>query len=109
VISDFKVGSPVRFEGKHLGVFYKDKGVILKLEFEKVLQYSYWNEISRLPDVPMNYVVIEFKLHPEKSTVILELIVNNCAEGTIFSHWNFYWSTTLHVIKRLIEKNNPQA
>ena len=109
MISDFKVGSPIHFEGKHSGVFYKDKGVILKFEPENVFQYSYWNEVSRLPDIPENYVVIEFKLHPEKSTVILELIVSNCAEGTIFSHWNFYWSTTLHVIKRLIEKNNPQA
>ena len=103
VISDFKVGSPIRFEGKHLGVFYKDKGVVLKFEPEKVFQYSYWNEISHLPDIPENYVVIEFKLHPEKGATLLELTVSNCPEGTIYAHWNFYWSTTLHVIKRLVE------
>ena len=103
VISDFKVGSPMHFEGRwHTGIFYKDKGTILKFEPERVFQYSYWNEISHLPDIPENYVVIEFKLRPEKDTTLLELIISNCAEGTIYGHWNFYWSTTLHVIKRLV-------
>jgi uncharacterized protein YndB with AHSA1/START domain len=67
VLSDFKVGSPIRFEGRwHTGVVYKDKGTILKFEPEKVFQYTYWSEISHLPDTPENYIVIEFTLEPEQ-------------------------------------------
>src|SRR2546428_1392526 len=33
---------------------YRDRGAVLAIEREKLLKYSHWSEISRLPDAPEN-------------------------------------------------------
>jgi uncharacterized protein YndB with AHSA1/START domain len=64
VISDWKIGSPILFRGKFHGKKFEDKGKILAFEPEKVFSYSYLSWISRLPDSPENYTIIEFQLSP---------------------------------------------
>src|SRR4051812_44900114 len=71
VISDWEVGGPLIYAGTWHGKKYEDKGTIIQLETEKVLQYTYWSKFSRLPDNPENYSVIEFTLTPEENATTL--------------------------------------
>jgi uncharacterized protein YndB with AHSA1/START domain len=102
VSSEWKVGSLIMFSGKqHKTNSYK--GTILKFEVGKVFQYSLWTRISRLPDKPENYTIIDFTLAPEEDRTILTLTHSNLIAETAMEHSNFYWNVTLKVIKRLIE------
>ena len=104
VTSDWKVGSPIIFSGKFHKTNYKDKGTILKVEKEKVFQYNYWGKLSQLPDSPENYTIIEFMLIPEENKTLLTLRQSNCTTFEIYAHWNFYWTITLDILRKLLEK-----
>ncbi|HET6989959.1 MAG TPA: SRPBCC domain-containing protein [Bacteroidia bacterium] len=104
VISEWKTGSPISFSGTWHGIEYNDKGTILKFETEKVFQYSYWNCFSNLSDSPENYYVIEFTLTPDGNQTRLTLTCSNIVTEAIYTHLNFYWTVTLDVIRKLIEK-----
>ncbi len=103
VISDFKVGNPIIFSGKWHGVKRDDHGIILEFDPGKVFSYSYWSKISRLPDLPENYTVTEFRLASMEDQTILDLIHSNLIWETGWEHSNFYWGITLWVIKKLAE------
>ena len=41
VTSDWKEGNPITWKGEYEGKLYKDKGVIKKIEANKILQHTY--------------------------------------------------------------------
>jgi uncharacterized protein YndB with AHSA1/START domain len=106
VTSDWKVGSPILYGGTWNGYEHKDKGTILKFEPESVFQYNYWSKISQLPDIPENYLVIEFTLSSNGTHTLLTLTQHNFATETIYAHWNFYWMVALDKIRKLAEKGD---
>ncbi|WP_428660385.1 SRPBCC family protein [Runella sp.] len=102
IITDWVVGSPIIFQsnvnGKH-----EYKGVILQLEPEKVFRYSSWSKISRLPDQPENYSLIEFRLTPMENQTTLTVTHSNLIAKAAIEHSNFYWNGTLEIIRQLTE------
>ena len=102
VISEWKVGSPITFNGKQSKT-NSYKGIVLKFEPGKVFQYSLWTRISRLPDKPENYTVIEFTLTSKGNQTVLTLTHSNLIAETAMEHSNFYWNVALQVIKKLAE------
>jgi len=103
VISDWQEGSEMIFKGMFHDMPYTDKGIILKLEKEKTFSYRYWSHLSQLPDSPENYQEIEFNLVPENGCTELNLICSNTINEPIYGHWNFYWTITLNILKKVIE------
>ena len=99
VLSDWKTGSPILFRGKFHGRKFEDKGTILKFEPGKVFRYSYLSWISRLPDIPENYTIIEFQLTPQEGQTLLSLTQTGFAAKASYEHWNFYWLVTLGILK----------
>ncbi len=69
-ITDWKVGSPISFEGEYEGQTYKDKGNVLKNEANKELQYNYWSGFSGLEDKLENYSIITYTLEVVSSNTI---------------------------------------
>ena len=65
VTTDWRVGSPITYEGVWEGKAYKDKGKILQVEPGKLLVSSYWSALSGLPDVPENYQTVRYELAAE--------------------------------------------
>lgn len=61
-ITDWKVGSPIVFQGEYEGHKYRDHGVILKNEPLKCISYSYWSGFSGLEDKPENYSSVTYVL-----------------------------------------------
>ena len=64
-ITDWKVGSPIRWKGEWQGMQYEDKGRILEIEPAKLLRYTYWSSLSGKEDKPENYKKVSFELYGE--------------------------------------------
>jgi uncharacterized protein YndB with AHSA1/START domain len=106
VTSDYQLGSPITFTGTWDRRKYLDKGVILALDPEKHFSYNMWSKLSRLPDEPENYTLVDFTLTPTPSGTTLTLTHSNFQNYAIYGHANFYWATALHRIKTLLEKTS---
>lgn len=64
-ITDWKVGSPIVFQGVYNEVSYKDKGIVKENKPFEILSYEYWSGFSGLEDLPENYSLITYKLTPK--------------------------------------------
>jgi len=104
VISDWKEGNPVAFKGTWHNKPYVDKGNIVCLEPESLFTYTYWSQLSQLPDEPENYTLIEFKLEPDNNKTLLILTQSNFLTDTMYRHYNFYWTLTLDRLKKITER-----
>ncbi len=103
VESEWEVGSPIVFKRNLYKVVYDDKGAVLKIEKEKIFQYSHWSKVMRLPDVPENYSIITFTFEPKNNNTILTVKHLNLIAETAYEHANFYWNTALYIIKKMSE------
>lgn len=61
-ITDWKVGSPIIFQGEYEGQKYKDKGNVLENKPNELLKYNYWSGFSGDEDVPKNYQIITYMI-----------------------------------------------
>jgi uncharacterized protein YndB with AHSA1/START domain len=104
IFTDWKVGSPLVIRGNLHGIKFENTGTVLQFEPEKVLQYSHLSSLSRLPDRPESYSVVEFRLAPVEHRTTLTMTVSNFPTETIYKHLAFYWNVTPEVLKRLIEQ-----
>lgn len=103
IITDWKVGSTIAVKGFH-HISFENKGTVLRFEPNSILQYSHLSSLSRLPDKPENYSVIEFRLTPrEENSTSLTVEITNFPTESIFRHIDFYWRVTIDVIKRFVE------
>lgn len=106
--TNWQVNSPIVISGFH-HLKFENKGTVLQFEPEKVLRYNILNSLSRLPDTPENYTIFEFTLSPTNNQTSLTLVITNFPTETIYRHLDFYWCTTIELIKKLIEKNAPST
>lgn len=60
--SEWKEGSLVSFSGEWNGNEYEDKGIIMQVILQKVIQFSYCSTFSGLPDKPENYSIVTFRI-----------------------------------------------
>jgi len=110
ILTDWKIGSPIIVRGILHRVKFENKGIVLQFEPEKVLQYTHLSSISRLPDKPENYTVLEFNLTPIDQQAKLAFTASNFPTEAIYKHFRFYWNVTLEIIKRMIEEqDDPQV
>ena len=104
IITDWNVGSPMIVKGHHNNVDFENKGTVLLLEPHSLLRHSHLSSLSRLPDTPDNYTIIEFQLaETEENSTLLTVRISNFPTESIFKHWEFYWRITIEVLKRFIE------
>jgi len=104
-ISDWKVGSPIIFQGVWEGVTYKDKGTILEFIPEQKLKYDYWSSFSKLEDVLENYQQITFDLINQNGKTILTLTQENVPNQAAKEHSEANWGMVLNQLKQIVESN----
>ena len=61
-ITDWKIGSPIIFQGEYEGHKYKDKGNVLENKMYEILKYDYWSGFSGLEDIPENYSIVTYRI-----------------------------------------------
>lgn len=101
IITDWKVGNPFLIRGTLHRIKFENKGKVLQFEPEKNLRYSHLSSLSRLPDQPENYSIVDFRLTPEG---ILTITLSNFPTESICKHLAFYWNVTLEIFKRKLEE-----
>ena len=102
-ISDWKVGSEIRFTGVWEGKPYEDKGTILALEPEKLFKYNYWSNWSG-DDIFEKRQVISYILKSEKGKTIFTLIQENCPTEEARDHSANNWNSVLASMKKMLEE-----
>ena len=63
--TDWKVGSPVVFQGDWQGHKYEDHGIIQENILHKRISYTYWSSFFGVEDKPENYSVVTLELSPK--------------------------------------------
>ncbi|HNM38561.1 MAG TPA: SRPBCC domain-containing protein, partial [Anaerolineales bacterium] len=102
--TDWEVGSPIFIRGTMSGKEFENKGLVLKFEPEKNLQYSHLSSVSNLPDRAENYSILDFQLHSIHQKTQLMFTLRNFPTESIYKHMAFYWNVTLEVFKRIAEE-----
>ena len=105
VKSEWKIGSKISFEGNYQGKKFKDKGIIQKLDKEKLFQYTYLSEFSGLEDKDENYSIITFELITENKKTKLMVTQNGFVDKKAQGHSDKGWSMVFRTIKNILEQN----
>ena len=103
VISDWREGNPIVWKGEWQGKPFEDKGVILRLEPERVLQYSHFSPLSGLPDAPDSYHTVTIELADESPGTRVTLSQDNNATDQARQHSEKNWQTMLDGLKKIVE------
>lgn len=103
--SDWKVGSSVVFKGIWEGETYEDKGVVLKHDAKKELQYSYWSSMSGTEDKPENYANITYKVKSQGNGTELTVEQSGFKTEEQKQHSEQNWKMVLENMKSIIENN----
>ena len=103
VVSDWIEGSSIVWKGEWKGKPYEDKGTVLRIEHERLLEYTHYSPLSGAADVPENYhtVTIELLEMDGHTTVTLSQDNNKSAEERDHSAQN--WAVMLDGLKKCIE------
>lgn len=103
-VSDWKEGSTLEFKGEYEGKQYMDKGVIMKYEQPKMLQYTYLSSMSGKEDKPENYAIITYALTPEENSTRLDITQDNIPTAEAQEHSLKNWSDVSKQIKQIVEQ-----
>ncbi|MDA4114092.1 MAG: SRPBCC domain-containing protein [Thaumarchaeota archaeon] len=104
VVSEWTEGSPIVWRGTWEGKRYEDRGVILKLEPERVLQYSHFSPLSGLPDTPENYHTVALQLTAGGNQTLVSLSQDNNPTEESREHSQKNWGMMLASMKKTLEE-----
>jgi uncharacterized protein YndB with AHSA1/START domain len=104
VVSDWHLGSPIVWKGEWQGKPYEDKGVILKFEPGRIIQYSHFSPLSGHPDIPENYHTVTLKLSSRNDQTLVSLSQDKNASEEERGHSEQNWEMALAGLKKYLEK-----
>ena len=103
-VSDWRKGSPIVFKGEWEGKTYEDKGMIVRLEPERLLEYTYFSPLAGLPDKPENYHTIIVTLSEKGTQTFLALTQDNNRTDQVREHSEKNWQVALSGLKKVVEQ-----
>ena len=104
VVSDWKEGNPIVWQGEWEGKPYEDKGVILQLKPERLLQYTHFSPLTGQEDVPEHYHTVTMELSPSGTGTLLQLSQDNNSTEEDREHSEKMWEMMLTGLKTFLEK-----
>lgn len=118
--TDWRVGDAIEIEAFIGTKRYRDKGQVVQVQPHSMLQYTYWSSVSGLPEIPQSYSTITMMLDP--CGVDTDLTVEQqvppspvrrgkgweIGEDSGWRHVDFYWRTTLPILKRFVEQEQKR-
>jgi len=105
VSTNWKEGSPISYEGEYNGKKYHDKGVIKKIEPEKIFQSTYWSSMGGKEDKPENYNLVTYQLNEKAGQTEVQLIQDNVQSEEEKKHVTGNWNNVLKKLKSVVEEN----
>jgi uncharacterized protein YndB with AHSA1/START domain len=105
VISAWREGSSIVWRGEWQGRKYEDKGTILRVLPERLLEYTHFSPLSGLPDVPENYHTVTIQLSRDREGTLVSLSQDGNEDEEAREHSEKNWQMMLEGLKKLLEKN----
>lgn len=96
--TDYRVGSPVTFEGHFFGRQFQDHGEVLEFERPRVMRFTHFSPSYGLPDVPENYHDISIRLEPEEGGTRLTVEQRNVETDERAARVTHEWTEALRTI-----------
>jgi uncharacterized protein YndB with AHSA1/START domain len=107
-VSEWNEGSPIVWKGIWEGKPYEDKGVILNIEPQRMLQYTHFSPLSGAADVPENYHTLTYELSEKGDTTLVVLSQDNISNEEEREHSQKMWEMLLVSLKDVLEEQgNP--
>lgn len=102
LITTWKVGEDILFQGEWEGQKYKDKGEVLEYFPNQKLAYSYLSNWANMEDKPENYLWVSYEVRPVANGTELTISQTNYdAERAKHSEEN--WASLIDELKKIVE------
>jgi len=102
LVTNWKVGEPIIFQGEWEGQQYQDKGEVLEYEHNKRLAYSYLSNWSGKEDKPENYLWVCYEVKPDGAKTELTIHQSNYDEERA-KHSEGNWASIVDEMKKIVE------
>ena len=102
MVTDWKVGHPIIFQGEYEGKPYKDRGVVLEYIPNKSLSYSYLSNWSGMEDKPENYLIVSYQVQETPDGTELTITQTNYDEQRA-KHSEGNWKGVIDDLKKIVE------
>lgn len=114
--TDWQVGAPIEIEAEIGAKRYRNKGSVLHVEAASRLAYSYWSQVSGLPDVPQSYATVTMTLAADGGETLLTVTQQvppspvrrgpgwEIGAESGAKHVAFYWRMALPRLKQAVEQ-----
>lgn len=106
VTTDWRVGSPITYKGEWKGTQYEDKGTILNIQENRLLETTYWSSMGGKEDKPENYNKVSYELEELDGATKLTITQDNIANEEAKNHSQSNWDMVLQSIKKLLEESD---
>lgn len=106
--TNWKVGEPVIIQGPWYKTSFRNTGTVVRCSPPFELAYTHLSSLSRLPDEPGSYCLLQFGLSASGNQTKLELTISNFPTDAIYRHLNFYWTIALQLLKKYTEKGQTK-
>lgn len=109
VETDWKIGSDIKWRGSYQGRSYEDKGKILQVLPEKLLQHTYHSSMSGVEDTPENYFNVTYELEEDEGVTTVTLTNSNLPDEKSREHSEKNWQGVLQKLKEVVERKTEKV
>jgi len=105
VVTNWRPGAPIVWEGEHDGEQYEDRGEIIGIEPPRHLEMTHFSAMSGKEDRPENYHRLVYELEGIDNMTLLTLSQDNNASEDEAEHSRANWENMLSGLKDVVERN----
>ena len=103
VVTDWRPGSPIVWEGQYEGKRYEDKGEIVEIKPARRLKVTHFSPLSGQDDVPENYHTLTYELEAAGPVTRVALSQDNNPTPEAAEHSRANWEKMLSGLKEVVE------
>ena len=103
VVTDWRPGSSIVWEGEYEGKRYEDKGEIVEIKPARRLKITHFSPLSGQEDVPENYHTLTYELEAAGAMTRVALSQDNNPTAEAAEHSKANWEKMLSGLKEVVE------
>jgi uncharacterized protein YndB with AHSA1/START domain len=103
VVTDWRPGSSIVWEGEYEGKRYEDKGEIVEIKPARRLKLTHFSPLSGQEDVPENYHTLTYELEAAGPMTRVALSQDNNPTAEAAEHSKANWEKMLSGLKEVVE------
>ena len=103
VETDWKVGSPITWNGEYDGKAYEDKGEVVAVEPGRLLEVTHFSPLGGREDRPENYHRLVYELEERNGVTHVSLSQDNNPTEEAAEHSRGNWEKMLAGLTRVVE------